>query len=252
MSHIKIQSWLLIGKTGSGKSYHAKSILENDLKDVPMDNRFLISPTAKPDMDDTLLPYFDEENIQNEYDDDFISSVIIELIKAERREVYEKFHFRKEEYTGNKIRIKRPKGAKPKYEEYLVFVDDCIEKLKSDGKVKGLAALITKSRHYNINLIITSQYYTAVSPVIRSNIKNIHVFGTNAKEIKKLSDEHSVFDSFKDFKKYFQELTNENFSYVIMNYNYPANKIFDDNKITPKEFLSRSGRGILQIIHDQL
>ena len=255
MSHIKIQSWLLIGKTGSGKSYHAKSILENDLKDVPMDNRFLISPTARPDMDDTLLPYFDEDNIQNEYDDDFIASVILELIKGERRELYEKFHFRKDELTGKKTRIKRPKGAKPEYPEYLVFVDDFIEKLKSGNKVEGLSAFITKARQYNVHLVFTSQYYTAVSPVIRSNIKNIHVFGTNAKEIKKLGDEHSIFDKSKDFKNYFQELTNDKYSYVIINYNYPANNIFDDNKITPKEFLSRRGRGILQklqIIHDQL
>ena len=234
MSHIKIQSYLLIGKTGSGKTWHSKSILENELKRIPIDNRFLISPTAKPDMDTTLLPYFDEENIQNEFDDDFIGSVILELIKGERSEIYEAFHYKVDEKTGKRTKIKRPSGAKPEYPEYLVFVDDCIEHLKSAGRVKGLSALITKSRHYHINLIITSQYYTAVSPVIRSNIKNIHVFGTNAKEIKKLNDEHSIFDNFKTFKSYFQMLTDEPYSFVIINYNHTANKVFDDNTITPK------------------
>ena len=240
MSHIKIQSYLLIGRTGSGKTFHSKSILEDELKHIPKDNRFLISPTARPDMDTTLLPYFDEENIQNEYDDDFIGSVILELIKGERREIYENFHYKTDEKTGKRIKIKRPAGAKPDYPEYLVFVDDCIEHLKSAGKVKGLSALITKSRHYHINLIITSQYYTAVSPVIRSNIKNIHVFGTNAKEIKKLNDEHSLFDNFKTFKSYFQLLTDEPYSFVRINYNHSANKVFDDNKITPKAYLQTS------------
>jgi hypothetical protein len=188
-------------------------------------------------MDTTLLPYFDEENISNEFDDDFIGSVILELIKGERKEIYEDFHYKIDEETGKKIKIKRRPDEKPEYPDYLVFVDDCIEHLKNSGKVKGLSALITKSRHYNIHLIITSQYYTAVSPVIRSNIKNIHVFGTNAKEIKKLNDEHSLFDNFKTFKKYFQSLTDEPYSYVTINYNNSSNKVFDDNKITPKEFL---------------
>jgi len=237
MSHKRIQSFLLCGKTGSGKTFHAKSILENELKSVPKENRFLISPTAKGDMDTTLLPYFDDDNIHNEYDDDFIGVVLLELIKDERREIYQKFHYKTDPDTGKQTKIKRGPDEKPTYPEYLVFVDDCIEHLKNAGKIRGLSALITKSRHYHINLIITSQYYTAVSPVIRSNIKNIHVFGTNAKEIKKLNDEHSLFDDAKTFKKYFQKLTDEEYSYVIINYNKPANKVFDDNPITPKEFL---------------
>ena len=237
MSHIKIQSYLIIGKTGSGKTFYSKRILENDLKDVPKDNRFLISPTAKKDMDTTLLPYFDDENVYNQYDDEFVGTILLDLIKAERREIYDDFYYKIDENTGRRVRRKRNKDDKPTYPEYLLFVDDCIEHLKNAGRVKGLSALITKSRHYNINLIITSQYYTAVSPVIRTNIKNIVIFGTNSKEIKKISDEHSLFDDFKTFKKFFQALTDEPYSSVKINYNYTANKVFDDNDITPIEFL---------------
>jgi len=237
MSHIKIQSYLIIGKTGSGKTFYSKSILENDLKDVPKDNRFLISPTAKPDTDTTLLSYFDEENIYNEYDDDFVGTILLKLIKAERSEVYEDFFYKIDEETGRRVRRKRNKDEKPIYPEYLLFVDDCIEHLRKGGRVKGLSALITKSRHYNINLIITSQHYTSVSPVIRTNVKNIIIFGTNTKQIKIISDENSIFDGFKTFKKYFQTLTDKPYGTVKINYNYTANKVFDDNEITPIEFL---------------
>jgi len=92
MSHKSVQSYLISGKTGSGKTFHSTKILENELSSIPKDNRFLISPTAKDDMDRTLLPYFDEDNIYNEYDDDFVENVILELVKGERREIYEKFY----------------------------------------------------------------------------------------------------------------------------------------------------------------
>ena len=66
MSHKQNQTWILGGKTGSGKTYHSQSLLENDLKHIPRENKFLMSPTATEEMDDTLLPYFDEENISQQ------------------------------------------------------------------------------------------------------------------------------------------------------------------------------------------
>jgi hypothetical protein len=234
MSHIKIQSYLIVGKTGSGKTFSSKQILENEFKSIPMDNRFLISPTAKEDMDTTLLPYFEQENIYNEYDDDFVGEVLLELIKTERKEIYDNYHYTFND-KGKRIRIKRKAGDKPDYPEYLVFVDDCIEHLK---KTKGISSLITKSRHYGINLIITSQYLKSVHSIIRTNVKNIFVFSNNSNEVRKLFEEHgSIFDNFKDFKNYFNMLTEEPYTYFKINYNYPVSRALNDNDVTPKEFL---------------
>lgn len=237
MSHKSIQSYLLIGKSGSGKTYHSKSILENQLTHIKMSNRWLISPTAKADLDTTLLPYFDEDNIENEYSNDFLLGILLELIKQERKDVYENHYYDIDLNTMKRIKLK--KSTPPPYEEYLIFIDDCVEFLKCGNSIKGVAKLITRSRHYGINLIITSQYYTAVSGVVRSNVKNLIIFGCNAKERKKLNDEHSLFQKSKTFDEYFQYLTKEPYSYVIINYNYSASKVFDDNKITPKEFLKK-------------
>lgn len=235
-THKKVQSYLLIGKTGSGKTFHAKSILKNELNHIPIENRFLLSPTAKKDMDTTLLPYFEKENIYNVYDDDFIKDVLLPLIKHERSEAYQRFHYRIND-KGEKVKIKRNKDEKPDYPNYLLFVDDFIEKLKNGNKVKGLSSLITKSRHFQIYLIITSQYYTAVSPVIRSNIKRLRIWGCNNRELKKIADEHSIFEKNKDFQKYFRMITEEPYSYLDIDYNYTAQHIFDNNKITPMEFI---------------
>lgn len=233
MSHKSIQSYLFIGKTGSGKTYTSKQILENELSHIKKENRWLISPTAKPDMDKTLLPYFDIENIENEYSEEFLIDVLLELIKTERKEIYDNHYYK----INDKLeKVKLNKKTPPPYEEYLIYIDDCIEHLKTGNSVKGISALITKARHYGIHLIITSQFYTAVSPIIRSNIKQLFIFGCNNKERKKINDEHSLFQKPQHFDIYFQNLTKDLYNSVKIDYNKPVQQIFDDNKITPKEF----------------
>jgi len=237
MSHILNQSYLLIGKTGSGKTYSSKKILETTFKHIPMENRFLISPSATSSMDTTLLPYFDEENISNVFEEEYLTDILIPMIISERKDVKEKYNY--EYIDGVKTKVKRK--YKLKYPEYLVFVDDCIENLSSSGKVKGLSSFITRARHVGCHLIITSQYYRSVSNVLRTNAKNFHIFTTNALEVKKLYDEHSgIFDNFKDFKHYFNDMTEEQYSYFIINYNYSGSKVFDDNKMTPLEHMNKN------------
>ena len=235
------QTYLLIGKTGCGKSYFTKGLLENEFSHIPKDNRWLMSPTACDYMDDQLLEYFNEENIFNIFEIEWLEQVFLNLVKSEKQETNDKFYYRINK-EGEKVKRKNRKNKKPKYQEYLLVVDDFIENLKSKGnKVDGLSKLIIKARHYNINMIMTSQYYKSVDPKIRSNTKNFIFWQAINPEIQKISEEHNIFENHKLFKKYFLYITDGEYNNLKVNNNYTTNKKFDDNtkdgqRCTPKDF----------------
>ena len=229
----KPKFYLFIGSSGSGKTFASKKILEEDLAHVDKMNRYLISKTAKPTMDDTLLPYFDEDNIENVYSDAHLEA-FVKMVEDEREEIYNDFYYDEDiiEFT----RTKKKKKGKPQYNQFILMVDDFIENMRNANKVDGLSAFITKARHFGIHLIFTSQYYLSVSPVIRSNMKYLYFFGCNQKELKKICEEHNIFRKNSDFELYFRFLTMEQYSCMIVNNNNETMKILDDNSPTPMEF----------------
>jgi len=228
----QIGTYLLVGKRGSGKTHLSKEIITS-IKDVPKANRFIVSPTIK--LDDTLHSYFYPENRFSEYDDDVLNNVL-EVIKDARKKSDEKYYFKKDE-DGELVRIKSRIGTKnPNCPSFLLMLDDCIEHLRGGVKPSGVSKLITRHRHYKLNMIITTQYYTAVSPVIRTNIMKFYIFSTNRKEIRKIYEEHGNMKKFEDFEKYFKALTDDKYEHCIINYFYPQKDIFKDNLITEDEY----------------
>ena len=121
----------------------------------------------------------------------------------------------------------------PNYNEFLLMCDDCIEALGGGVRPKALAQLTTRHRHYKLNIILTTQYYTSCSPIIRVNMMKFFIFPTNKKEIKKIADEHSIFDKPKEFEEYFREVTNKPYTPFIINYFKPMKNIYDDNSVKP-------------------
>jgi len=223
-----IGTFLLCGKRGSGKTVLSQKVIKN-LK-VKKQNRFIISPTI--DLDDTLHHLFHKENRFNEYDEDILDE-ILEVIKMDRKQKDEEFYFRINE-DGERERIQSRVGVKnPNYDEFVLMLDDCIEALGGGVRPKKLARLVTRHRHYKLHVILTTQYYTSVSPIIRVNIMKFYIFATNKKEIKKIADEHSIFNKPKDFEEYFREVTDEPYTPFIVNYFYKPRNIYDDNKEKP-------------------
>ena len=73
--------------------------------------------------------------------------------------------------------------------EIGVVVDDCLGSIKREGRVNHLAS---RFRHFNIKLlIISSQNFRSVSPIIRQNATNVIVGSPfpNRKELLKISEE---------------------------------------------------------------
>ena len=225
----QISTQLLVGKRGSGKTVLSKKLIR-ELKGVKKLNRFIISPTIH--LDDTLHSLFYKENRFDKYDDSVLDT-ILDIIKEDRKDEDEKFYYRINE-DGERERIESRVGVKnPNYNEFLLMCDDCIEALGGGVRPKALAQLTTRHRHYNLNIILTTQYYTSCSPIIRVNMMKFFIFPTNKKEIKKIADEHSIIDKPKEFEEYFREVTNKPYTPFIINYFKPMKNIYDDNSVKP-------------------
>ena len=74
--------------------------------------------------------------------------------------------------------------------EIAVILDDCLGSIRREAKVNHLAS---RYRHFNIKLlVISSQNFRAVSPIIRQNATNIIVGSPfpNRKELYKIAEEY--------------------------------------------------------------
>jgi hypothetical protein len=184
-------SFLITAPTRSGKSVGIVNLLYNDSinfkKQFPAGNIFYISPTVQ--LDDTLKAVMNDDHIVKIDDFDSIDSldtVLSEIIK-EQKETQEDDR-----------------------ENVLIILDDCIDYLK---KSKVLANLTTKNRHYRISLIITTQSFRSVAPLIRKNVSS-HLFYKmySMKEIQSISEE--ILSSFEDGLKYYKIATEKPFSFL--------------------------------------
>lgn len=96
-------------------------------------------------------------------------------------------------------------------EPILIIIDDLIDKLR--GKV--LSNLCTRYRHYKISLILTTQYYKGVSPIIRNNSSHWILYKSHLdKEKMKIEED---FNSYSQFLEYYKEATNEKYHFLYIN-----------------------------------
>jgi hypothetical protein len=215
-------SALFIAKSGVGKSNLIANLLlrkepefYNDNFDG--DNIFLISPSI--DTDDKLrliceVKEIPESNIFDFYD----TSVLTDIFKIIKNE------------------YKTAINDDDKVPNFLIIIDDCADSLKQGGRNNPLEKLYIAGRHSNITIWTTSQYYSSVPPVVRTNSNVIYVWDTPHKEIIKIAEEHSNVKNDIFVEKFRNSVNNEKHHFIVIDYTKPNNERYRNHEFEALSF----------------
>lgn len=163
----KFWIYCVVGKRGAGKSNVILNLLEGYLKKY-YTNIYLISPTAE--LDPKFEKLVDELKEDNKFFDKFSESLIEQLMERLRE-------------TSKK-------------ERNLIIFDDCIADLPASfQRNSNFNRLITGSRHFRVDIVITAQKFNKLSTLIRNNLDILSIFPTqNRVELRSLLDNLDVKD----------------------------------------------------------
>jgi hypothetical protein len=160
----------------SGKSVVISNFLYNEEFNFKkrFDKVIFISPTIL--IDKTLEYAKDDDDVVKIYEDEYLENLDDVLTTI--------LHNQKKDHD------------KEEDKSVLLILDDCLMYLKG----KGLSYLATKNRHYNISMILTTQYYKSLAPVIRANATHWLLFKThNEKEHSNIVEDFNSFPTFENF-----------------------------------------------------
>jgi hypothetical protein len=182
---------LLISPVKTGKSTLISNMLLNsDFYDAQerFDSTHIISNTIANDVTSRFLK--EAFDCYDQYNDSIIDGLV------EKQKEY-------------------PKEEQP---EIAVVIDDCLGSIKREGRVNHLAS---RFRHFNIKLlIISSQNFRAVSPIIRQNATNV-IIGSpfpNRKELLKVAEEYGdLFGGSEKWIALYKKATPDRYNFIHMN-----------------------------------
>ena len=181
---------VIISPTCSGKSTIILNLIKNDnfyKKVFEPHNIYYFSPSVM--IDETLNAIAEDEDIIKFDDDDDLSNAdnILRAIELEQKNKPEKDR-----------------------KHILIVYDDMLPYLKPTSYI---GKLFTKSRHYKISCILTSQHYTSAPLKCRNNSQMILISKLyNESELEKVN--HELGANFKDFLKYYNMCVNELYGFI--------------------------------------
>ena len=167
--------WIISGKKGTGKSTIILNLLNEKYKNGGLKKRFekiyMVSPTSE--IDPKFSKLIKELKTNNRYFNEANNKNLIEIFED----------IKSDDDSVNK----------------LLIMDDCACDLPKSTQNSVLNKMVILSRHYKLSIIITSQKYNKINPLIRSNADVISFFRTdNKKEFKTLIDDvNTDEDKFK-------------------------------------------------------
>ena len=206
---------IFVAKSGNGKSNLLVNLLlrkepEFYNNDFQGDNIFLISPSAK--CDDKLKILIEskeipESNVFKVYDNDVLST-IYDLIK--------------QEYMSFVSDKKKPPN-------FLIIIDDCAVNLKDGGRRGNiLEKIFVNGRHYNCSCWTTTQYYTHLPSVVRTNANAIFLWNTSHKEFTKIAEEVSDYPNREFIDKMREQMTDKH-SFVLVDFTKPREEQYKNS-----------------------
>ncbi len=201
-------SCLITGSKNSGKTYAMTSLLKlfekNPIYDIhgnELEQRIILfSPTAKAETNIIFknLEFLNDDDIYLEYDDETLEELLVE-IKAnvdavneyeKYLKILEKYEKTNQEITDEEYWILYQNNfetIQPVQHKITHFVfDDLIGDKNTFKKARdsGLVKFLLKHRHLYCNIFITTQYVSAIQPIIRNNIDIFCIFKyANLKDI---------------------------------------------------------------------
>ena len=205
----------VVGKSGSGKTNAIISMLTNKkMLDDVFDFIYLFSG-IKPDPE------------------------LIEPLKLPKHQVFNNFEEDDIKRIMDKMEKTVEKNGMSKTPSVLFILDDILGKPKF-LKSSTMSKLITTNRHMNISVIILSQYFRKLSPVIRTNCSFYMIFPSSMVELEKVSDELCPPNmSKRKFIEIMQFATSDKYNFISINTKCGIDKMLRKNFgqiIDPNQF----------------
>lgn len=170
----------VFGWTRSGKSHFINWLIKNYYDDIDVDNIIIFSPSFKTDSSYEQLRYKMLNAVDGDYNwlkvyDNIDMKLINDLVASQYEDwlIIDKQKYNK--INNNMSLSKYVKNIQP-IKRYLIIFDDVLGDKKISSFHSGISNYCTKSRHSNIISIYTSQMYTKLPNVVRSQCDIMIIF----------------------------------------------------------------------------
>ena len=197
----------LISPRGGGKTtFLLNLIMKKQMYYKYFHKIYIFSPTQYSDEKMMKAISIDDSQRYTYYDDDILGEII-------------------EEQMINNEEVDTPKDRR----RILFIFDDMIEELPTK-KGNFFNKLASNGRHIYASVIVASQKYKKLSPIIRNNTKHWIIFDVqNAKELQDIYEEQAGKISKKAFFEMFEFATSGNHNFLYIKNDAPKTERFRRN-----------------------
>tara|TARA_R110002153_G_scaffold239330_1_gene393791 strand:- start:701 stop:1444 length:744 start_codon:yes stop_codon:yes gene_type:complete len=201
---------LLCGASGLGKTnFLANMILKNEWynKEFYGDDIYIFSPLKNDNKMHTIISQKEipESNIFTEFDEDIL------------KEIYDLSVREFEERTNAKKRI---------YNKLIILDDLSYSGVLRAKQMGQINRVFCNGRKHNISIIITSQKYTQISPVQRSNFTSAVLYNTANSQVEAIEMDVNFLKTRKAFKKMFRDNVDEKRDFLYVNFSNEKKDIY--------------------------